>query len=192
MSDSSSSSSSSSSVGNDDNLHIDDMDLFILAGKLAKQLADGAKTNSDRKKVLSQLAAFYQLKLVPMNTVSQGSNQILNAFTNVKISDNNKQVDKDKYVPTTKKGQPPPNPVKRDPEYIKMSSVHLDLQNKLRTLTKGTDEHTNVLGQVRKLEQDMAKFKQDRGRNVVAPAVTQGIVNTMASSAASAGDAKSQ
>jgi len=177
----SSSSSSSSSVsekvgqsplssidGKDDNLTITDLDLFILAGKMAKLLVENTKTNSDRKKVMSQLANFYQMKLVPLNTVSQGSNQILNHLSQSAQKDN--RVDKSKYTPSSQRGQPPPNPVKRDPEYMKMSSEHQTLQQQLRTLTRGTAEHDKVLDRVRELERGMTQFKQERGRNAKLPA----------------------
>jgi len=183
----SSSSSSSSSIDDKvENLQTSDMDLFILAGKIAKQLADGTKTNNDRKKVLVQLASFYGLKLVPMNTVSQGSNQILNHLSgnlsNLKLQENNNS--NKNYSSKSVKGQPPPNPIKKDPEFIKMNSERDVYVNQLRTLQKGSDEHNNVLKHVREIEIAMAKFKRERGRIVHAPAETQNI--TPQSAAASA------
>jgi len=162
------SSSSSSSHDNDKGSNtIDDLELFVLAGRMAKLLADGTKTNSDRRKVLSQLATFYQMKVVPLNTVSQGSNQILNHLSNQKVQE--RKVDPAKFTPKTSRGQPPPNPVKKDPEYLKMSSEHQTLQRTLATLNKGTEEHTNILSKVRDLEHRMTKFKQERGRKAVDP-----------------------
>lgn len=165
--DSSSSSSSSSSSDGGVNSVTDDLELFVLAGRMAKILADGAKTNSNRIKVLSQLATFYQMKIVPLNTISQGSNQVLNHLSNQK--EKKPQVDQSKYSTKSNKGQPPPNPVKKDPEYMKMSSEHQTLQRTLATLNKGTDAHTNTLNRVRELEHQMTDFKKQRGRSAVDP-----------------------
>jgi len=175
---------SSSPLGDkDENLTITDLDLFILAGKMAKLLVENTKTNSDRKKVMSQLATFYQMKLVPLNTVSQGSNQILNHLSQ-SAQKGQSSVDKSKYAPQSSRGQPPPNPVKKDPEYIKMSSEHQALQQTLRTLTRGNEDHDKVLNRVRELERDMTKFKNERGRNAKLPAGTLP-VQSSASSAVS-------
>lgn len=150
----------------------ENLDVFILASELMKTLARHTDSNAIHKKALSQLASFYNMKLVPMNSVSQGSNQILNHLSG---SQSKKEVNNKSFAVTSQKGQPPPNPVKRDPEYIKMSKQHDDLIEKVKTLNKGTDEHHNVLKSIRAVEVAMANFKRQRGRNIVAPAETQGI-----------------
>jgi hypothetical protein len=175
VSDGSSSSSSSAPVsGSNDNNSVSesnntitDIDLFVLAGKMAKMLVEGTNTNSDRRKVLSQLATFYQMKLVPLNTVSQGSNQILNHLSMTAETKRNQESGAN--APVSKKGQPPPNPVKRDPEYMKLSSEHQTLQQHLRGLTKSTEEHTKTLTRVRELERLMTEFKNKRGRPAIEP-----------------------
>jgi len=168
------SSVSSSSSSSDDGNQIPDMDVFILAGRMAKLLADDCKSSGNRKKVLAQLANFYNMKLVPLNTVSQGSNQILNHLS----KDSKTQGGSKDYSATTKKGQPPPNPIKRDPEYIKMSQDHLKAVEILKKFDRTSNEHHEQLKIVRQLEIAMADFKRARGRSVVAPAIAQNIVQS--------------
>jgi len=178
-------SSVSSSVSDEIN-PVTDTDLFVLAGQMAKLLADNTKTASNRKKVLGQLATFYNMKLVPINTISQGSNQVLNHLSGSLNRLNMNAPSAKDYSPKTQKGQPPPNPIKRDPEYMKMSSEHLKAINELKPLIKGSNEHSEKLKHVRSLEDAMAKFKRERGRVVQSPAESQGITPSAEQKASSA------
>jgi len=179
VSDGSSGSSSSSQpdrVGGDT---IADMDVFITAGKMAKFLAEEVKTNAGRRKVLSQLAGFYGFKMVPVNAISQGSNQIINHLSGLRLnqggggkSNNSSNGPKEKYSKVSKKGQAPPKAVKRHPKYLEMSTEHQTLIQKLKLLTKDTDEHKANLLRVRELERAMTAFKNSHGREAINPSGT--------------------
>jgi hypothetical protein len=153
----------------------DDPNLAVAkaAAVITSLLDDTKLTNAQKRRVLDIVAGGYKGKVVGSNQNTGNGYQPAASSEKAKPApptQNTERADPG-LSSVSKKGQAPPNPVKRHPDFLKMSQQRMAYVEELKKLAPGSASHAAKKKQVSDMEVAMATFKVEHGRKAIPPAV---------------------